>query len=44
MTATERNTGGLLLNGACPFEYDCKDMDCMKCVQIHTGERRTDDA
>lgn len=38
MTATERNTGDLLLNGTCPFEYDCKVMDCMKWVQMHAGE------
>ena len=44
MTVTERTTGELLLNGACPFEYDCKDMDCMKCAQIHAGERGDLDA
>lgn len=31
-------TDGLLLNGLCPYEYQCFISDCMECVKIRSGE------
>ncbi len=31
----ETSTGELLMNGKCTYNYQCKDVDCLKCVEIH---------
>ena len=35
MMATDPNMAGLLLNQECPFDNQCKAIDCMKCIEIH---------
>lgn len=29
----------LLMNSDCPYNYQCKAVDCMECVEIHRGEK-----
>ena len=33
----------LLMKGDCPYNYDCKDPDCMECIKIHSEERGSGD-
>ena len=34
----ERKIDGLLYDQECPFGYCCLAVDCMDCVDLHTGE------
>ena len=29
------NMAGLLLNQECPYNNQCKAIDCMECIEIH---------
>lgn len=29
----------LLHSGECPFNYQCKDVDCIKCMNIYMEEK-----
>lgn len=33
--ATDPNMAVLLLNQECPFNNQCKAIDCMECMEIH---------
>ena len=33
----ESSTGELLMNGKCPYNYQCKAVDCMRCIEIQNG-------
>lgn len=37
--ANEPNTAGLLLNKDCPYDYQCKAMDCMECIEIYMEDK-----
>ena len=34
------STGNLLMNSDCPYNYQCKAVDCMECIEIHRGENK----
>lgn len=34
------NESELLMKGDCPYNYQCKAVDCMECVEIHHGEKK----
>jgi hypothetical protein len=38
----ENNVAGLLLNKDCPFDYKCRAMDCMECMNIYMEEGNDD--
>lgn len=33
----------LLLNKECPFDYQCKALDCLECAEIHKEEQNNGD-
>lgn len=35
----EPTTGNLLMNSDCPYNYQCKAVDCMECMKIYHGEK-----
>ena len=35
----EHSTGALLMNSECPYNYQCKAVDCLDCIEIHRGEK-----
>lgn len=35
----ENGAGELLMNGKCPYNYQCKAVDCMRCIEAHHGEK-----
>lgn len=36
----ETGTGELLMNGKCPYNYQCKAVDCLKCIERHQGDKK----
>ena len=36
---SETGAGELLMNGKCPYNYQCKAVDCMRCIEAHHGEK-----
>ncbi len=39
----DTGTGKLLMNGDCPYNYQCKAVDCMECVEIHNEKKDVTD-
>ena len=39
MTA-DHNMAVLLLNQECPYNNQCKAIDCMECIEIHKEENK----
>ena len=37
--ADDMNMAGLLFNKECPFDYQCKALDCMECAEMHREEQ-----
>ena len=35
------NMADLLLKKDCPFDYQCRDMDCMECIE-NRGDEKSD--
>lgn len=35
----ETSMGALLMNAECPYNYQCKAVDCLDCIEIHRGEK-----
>ena len=35
------NMAGLLLNQECPYNNQCKAIDCMECIEIHKEGKET---
>ena len=38
----ETSTGELLMNRNCPYNFQCKAVDCLECIEIHRREKEED--
>lgn len=32
----QTGVSALLMNKECPYDYKCKDVDCMECIKVYT--------